>query len=288
MRYVILLGMPLVAFGQDAAPDGGQPRAASSTYAHDAGLSPLVSAVSVSSSYAHRAGYVGQLTDVVSIEASATMNPAPEATVVPLALATVNDDGTITSLAGPALGSVSWSILGAGSPVLSVNAVPAAVLGNVYQNTTASLRATYGGMQQDFSFMVSNTGDDDFGAYAGDGLDDAWQVGYFGIGNPAAAPDADPDGDGQDNRFEFLSGYSPVDGGSFFRLLITGKSPSAAQMRLSRVLPTTSYFVEASDTLGQPWIPEVTLKPEIGMDDFSFSVPSTASRNFFRVRLEPR
>ena len=47
---------------------------------------------------------------------------------------------------------------------------------------------------------------DSFGSYAEDGLSDAWQVNYFGINSSAAVAAADPDQDGQDNAFEYLSG----------------------------------------------------------------------------------
>ena len=41
---------------------------------------------------------------------------------------------------------------------------------------------------------------DNFGTYAGDGLGDDWQVQYFGLSNPNAAPLLDPDFDGHNNR----------------------------------------------------------------------------------------
>jgi uncharacterized repeat protein (TIGR01451 family) len=45
----------------------------------------------------------------------------------------------------------------------------------------------------------------------GDGLPDGWQIKYFGAVNaPAAAPNADPDGDGISNLQEFLMGTDPT------------------------------------------------------------------------------
>ncbi len=47
----------------------------------------------------------------------------------------------------------------------------------------------------------------------------AWQVQYFGsTTNPAAAPTADPDGDGQDNLAEFLAGTNPTNSASSLRI----------------------------------------------------------------------
>src|SRR5207302_2588180 len=49
----------------------------------------------------------------------------------------------------------------------------------------------------------------------------SWLVHYFGCtnNNPAAAPHADPDGDGQDNWTEFLAGTDPTSSASAFRIL---------------------------------------------------------------------
>ena len=49
----------------------------------------------------------------------------------------------------------------------------------------------------------------------------SWQVSYFGCtnNNPSAAPDADPDGDGQNNYAEFLAHTDPTTNASVFRLV---------------------------------------------------------------------
>jgi hypothetical protein len=50
-----------------------------------------------------------------------------------------------------------------------------------------------------------------------------WQLQYFGCTNlalcPQAAPDADPDGDGQNNMAEFLSGTDPTNSASFLHII---------------------------------------------------------------------
>jgi PKD repeat protein len=47
----------------------------------------------------------------------------------------------------------------------------------------------------------------------------AWQIQYFGsTTNPAAAPSADPDGDGQNNQAEFLAGTNPTNSASGLRI----------------------------------------------------------------------
>ncbi|HTS17636.1 MAG TPA: FecR domain-containing protein [Verrucomicrobiae bacterium] len=49
----------------------------------------------------------------------------------------------------------------------------------------------------------------------------AWQIQYFGCtnNNPAADPGADPDGDGQNNMTEFLTGTDPTNAASAFRIV---------------------------------------------------------------------
>jgi PKD repeat protein/lysophospholipase L1-like esterase len=47
-----------------------------------------------------------------------------------------------------------------------------------------------------------------------------WQMQYFGsLTNPAAAPDADPDGDGQSNMAEYLAGTDPTNSASSFHII---------------------------------------------------------------------
>jgi hypothetical protein len=47
-----------------------------------------------------------------------------------------------------------------------------------------------------------------------------WQIAYFGsTNNPAAAPSADPDGDGISNTNEFLSGTNPTNSASGLRII---------------------------------------------------------------------
>jgi PKD repeat protein len=59
-----------------------------------------------------------------------------------------------------------------------------------------------------------------------------WQVQYFGsTNNPAAAPDADPDGDGQNNMMEFTSGTDPTNSASAFR--ITSILPEGNNIRIT-------------------------------------------------------
>lgn len=90
------------------------------------------------------------------------------------------------------------------------------------------------------------------GPYAHDGLPDDWQRRHFGEVNPAAAPEADPDGDQQSNQFEFLAGTDPRDRQSKLNLWC---EPVAGQhhrfkVGFSPVLPDRTYSLGQSFGLG--------------------------------------
>ena len=104
---------------------------------------------------------------------------------------------------------------------------------------------------------VSETISASFGSYAGDGLGDDWQGQYFGQNNPLAAPNADPDGDGQTNQFEFTAGLAPNDPASTFHLQIApvAGQPSRKKVIFSPRLDGRTYIVEAMPALGGSWQP---------------------------------
>ena len=101
---------------------------------------------------------------------------------------------------------------------MSVSGVATAT--NVYQDTAAIVRGSASGRSNTLSLLVINTGIDNFANYAFDGIDDAWQVQYFGLNSLNAGPGLDPDGDGQTNYFEYVATTIPTDGTSKFRLNI--------------------------------------------------------------------
>lgn len=56
-----------------------------------------------------------------------------------------------------------------------------ATAAHVFADTAAVAEGTYAGLTGTLSLTVRNTGDDDLGLYAGDGLIDLWQVEHFGL-----------------------------------------------------------------------------------------------------------
>jgi hypothetical protein len=115
-----------------------------------------------------------------------------------------------------------------------------------------------------------------------------WRESYFG-GDPAGAPEADPDLDGRDNRREFLELTNPA---------VPDAAPSITLARTGPILTVTppdlpgrGILLESSANLTDwnPW-------PATGNDGLSrppgepgeFATPVEELRRFFRARIEER
>jgi hypothetical protein len=91
---------------------------------------------------------------------------------------------------------------------------------------------------------VLNVNLDNFGACAGDTLDDAWQVQSFRPPpNANAAPLVDIDRDGQTNACETTAGLIPTDADSVFRLRLASvpAQPGQKNVIFSPRLTDRSY-----------------------------------------------
>ena len=229
------------------AQDAGGRRTTSANYSNSgsvggvAGLGTVAAPVETA-----KHGYIGQLYDVKTFQLSASPTNVNEGATRQLAASATLDDNTKLN---PAATTVAWSVLS--GPIHSISAGGLALAPKVYQDTLASVRGGYGGQLATLALNVLNTGNDDFGLYAGDGLDDTWQVQYFGLNNSNAAPLADPDGDGQNNRFEFTAGTNPTNAQSHFSLRIEAVPgrPFYKYIIFSPVLPPRDYAVIASPDL---------------------------------------
>ena len=157
-----------------------------------------------------------------------------------LAARALLDDGTALVLAPAA---VAWSP--ASGPILSISAGGLLTAAPVYEDTLATAQGTWRGLAATLGLRVMNSENDNFGTYAGDGIDDAWQVQYFGVGNPNAAPGADGDGDGQPTGYEYYAGSNPVDGNSYFRFRIESVpgQPTRKDLVFSPRVPNRIYAV---------------------------------------------
>lgn len=218
--------------------DAGGQKIASANYSADSGIGGISTATSPPDT--EKSGFIGQLYDPVSLSVSASPTNVNEGTTRQLAAAQTMDDGS--SLALPSSG-VTWSVVS--GPIGSVSAGGLATAGWVYQDTPATVGASAAGFSATLDLLVANVTPDDFGLYAGDSIDDDWQVTYFGEENPEAAPGRDPDRDGRDNFSESLALTVPTDASSHFRLRATPTpgQPGRVDLVFSPVRDGRTYTV---------------------------------------------
>jgi hypothetical protein len=232
------------AITTDAADSGGG-RAASASYTNS-GSAGLIAGIATGGAQTAKHGYLGQLYEITGLAVSPESSDLPEETTVQLAARHTLDDGT-EILLDPA--EVAWSILY--GPLAEVSAAGRVQAGVVYQDTPAAVEVQQGGHSASAVFNVLDVHPDNFGAYAGDGLGDNWQVSFFGLDNPLAAPEVDADGDGHANAFEELANLIPTDPLSRFLLRVepvAGK-PGWKNVIFSPRWESRQYTVRASTTL---------------------------------------
>ncbi len=234
--------------------------------------------------YTAKQGLIAQLTDLKSLELDAVEDPADEETSTQLSGRVSLDDDSLLQLQGAEL---DWSIIS--GPVDSINMDGLASLAPVLQDTDATVEGTFSTATEQLTFTVAESNPDNFGAYGGDGLDDLWQVGFFGQPpNPDAAPSSDPDFDGQNNRFENLSGFDPTDPTRFFQFIILDIEDSTVELQLNQVVPGTRYTISSKTDLraaGQTDLIQVMLP--FSANDVRVLVPTAGdSQLFFQATLE--
>ena len=244
-----------------------------------------IAGIGASTDLSAKTGYIGQLYTVAAVEIGAATTSFDEGTTLQLDAALRLDDGTL--VAGMAA-DVVWSVQS--GPLAGISETGLATGGTVYQNTAATARAECDGASGTLGLTVVNVTSDDFDSYAGDGIDDDWQVGYFGEPpNSNAGPDADPDADQQDNLLEFLSGFSPVDSAERFQLTIDvipmDEMVKQVTFTLNRVIPGRTYVLMHSDDpatgFGGFWDFQVSAPTENWTHSEFFDAP----RQFFRVEI---
>ena len=218
---LVALGMVLLAaWGSANAAstvsvlDAGGKRASSASYVMDGSLGSFVGSAGANSPrVVARHGYAGQLYDVQSLALSASPTNVNETSTSQLAAQAILDDSTLLSLSAT---SVAWTVVS--GLISSISANGLATTTNVYQDTGGAVRADYQSRFATLPLTIRNVGNDDFGTYARDGIDDAWQVRYFGLSNPNASPLADADRDGMDNYHEYIADTSPTNALSWFHI----------------------------------------------------------------------
>jgi hypothetical protein len=265
--------------------DSGGQRAVSTSYTNDgsAGLIAGLATVSTPAETA-KAGYIGQLYEITSLAVTASSASVNETATRQLAAWQVLDDASHLAVSAA---SVGWSVVT--GPLTGISAAGLATAGPVYQNTPATVQGSYASLSGLFDLTVLNVLPDNFGSYAGDGLDDSWQNQYFGLNNPDAGPLSDPDSDGQNNQFEFTAGLVPTDPASRFLLRIEPVAVEPGQKRLvfSPRFDGRTYNILTSTTLATDSWSALTggIVSDNG-DARTVTDPNASeSRKFYRVQV---
>ena len=174
-----------------------------------------------------KAGYIGQLFELTGLALSSAMPSVNETATVQLGVWQLLDDATCQAT-DPAL--AEWSVVS--GPLTGISGTGVATADAVFEDTLATEGGTVGSFSATLDINVVNSNADNFGSYAGDGLDDSWQVQYFGRNNPLAAPNCDADGTGQTNLFKYVAGLNPLDPNSRFRFKIEPVPGQPARKKL--------------------------------------------------------
>ena len=230
-----------------------------------------------------RAGFPGQIYDPVSL--SATPAPAIVVEEGTLQLAPVilcDDDTTLPAT------SVLWET---GSPFLTIGSSTGLITaGRIPGDRSETVRLTAAGLTSDLPITLLDATPDNYGPFAGDGLDDAWQWEWFSADPASGAPGSDPDSDGQDNALECLAGTTPLDGSSFLQVRVepvTG-DPNARILLFTPWRPDRSYTWESSTTLQPPWtpVPGATVDATLDNEGTATDASATESRKLYRLHIE--
>ncbi len=204
----------------------GGGRSAGGAYINEGCIGGLAG-VAVGERAVARHGFAGQLVEVCGLSVSSVQGQVAEAATAQLCGAAILDDDSTTLLNG---GEIAWDL--PAWPLAGIDANGAATAAIIYADTRATVGGTYAGVPGTGSLLVVDTSPDNFGSYAFDGLPDAWQVGNFGFDHAAAGPEDDPDGDGQNNRFEHVAGVEPTNAASRFVLRIATVPGQPGERRL--------------------------------------------------------
>ena len=201
--------------------DGGGQRATSANYATDNSIGGI-GGISSAAADTSKNGYIGQLTEVVSMSATGTPSSVNEGATSQLSGSATMDDTSVTMLSGS---DIAWGFVTYPFQSVSSGGLLTAAA-NVYANPVGTVNGSYLGSSGAASVQV-------LGPYANSGLADSWLIQYFGSPpNPNAAPTADADGTGQNNLFKYVAGLDPTNPASVFVLQIANVNGQPNQENL--------------------------------------------------------
>ena len=221
---------------------------------------------------------------VKSLALSATPSSVNEGITSQLAGSAVMDDDSVTQLTGA---DIAWSLVS--GQVASIDAAGLATTAEVYASGNATVGGNWLGASNTTTLLVLNSNPDNYGTYAGDTIDDAWQVQYFGINNPKAGPNVDADGTGQTNLFKYVAGLNPIDQTARFAVSIQDVPGQPGQMRVvfSPVVSDRTYTVVTKSSLNDPnWAPLASsAQSDSGQQRTVTDLGFSGAKKFYRVSV---
>ncbi len=260
--------------------DAGGGRSTSASYSNTASAGGITGAATVASpSRTLGVGYIAQLYEVTGLTLTAGSLTLNETASSQLSAALALDDSTF--LAVPAA-SVTWSVLS--GPLTGIGTGGIVTADTVFQNTSAAVQGVHVGFTSTLNLTVLDTLADNFQFYAGDGLPDDWQVQYFGIGSPSAAPSLDPDGDGFDNLFEYNARLIPTDPLSFLAISISPVAGGHA-VSFSPRQPGCLYTLLGSSDISL-WEPVAGTVTDSGNTRTIVDPGGAGARRYYRLNVQ--
>ena len=235
-------GLAIVAFGvlcssvfaasviTTSTIDGGGQHATSANYTMDGSVGGI-GGISSASADTAKDGYIGQLTEVVSVSVTSQPNAVAVSGTAQLSGIATLDDSTVASLSGS---DVIWSSPNEPSPIFSISGGGLLLAaGFVYDKAPALVNGYYLG-------ATSNVGLTVFAPDAvGDGIPNWWRAAYYPPGNgsttnnPGSCATCDYDGTGQNNLFKYVAGLNPTNPYSVFVLTVAPVAGQPTQKALT-------------------------------------------------------
>jgi hypothetical protein len=259
--------------------DGGGQRSTSASYTMDGSLGGIAG-IEGSGADTNKAGYIGQLTEVVSMTATGTPATINQGATSQLTGTATLDDTTVTALAGS---DIAWAAVTYPFQSVDGNGLLTAVA-NVYASPVGNVYGSYLGATSNATVQV-------LGPWANSGIPDSWYAQYFGPApNSSAAPTADFDGTGQNNLFKYVAGLDPTNPASVFVLKIAGVTGQPGQKALTWTPLATgrTYSPEyrTNLTFGSyaalaGYTGPTTNSPQVSVTD----VNATEKNKFYHIRI---
>jgi hypothetical protein len=207
--------------------DGGGLHMTSANYAMDGSVGGI-DGVSSTSADTNKNGYIGQLTEVVSVNVTSQPDAVAVSGTSLLSGVATLDDSTVVALGGS---DVAWSSANEPNPVFSISGGGLLMAASfVYHTAPAVVNGYYLGATSNVDLSVFAPDS------VGDGIPDWWRQAYFGAATPSNSSDCatcDFDGTGQNNLFKYTAGLNPTNPASIFVLNIAPVTGQTGQKKLT-------------------------------------------------------